>query len=228
MVNRPTNALIALPLAAVVFAKHRRSIPAFLGLAAIPIALRAIYAWAYWGSPLSLAQADPVPDVANFGGNPFVGLAGLLVSPSRGLLVFSPIFLFAVSAIGPAWRRRKAEPLPIALGAGALGLLLVSAKWTIWWGGHTFGYRLLIEALPALVVLLALAWEERIRSRPARRSAFLACLAWSVFVQALGAWLQPTGFNQRMDRDQAIVWSVRESEIPMAIQKAREALRPKG
>src|SRR5262249_13357800 len=157
-VNRSTNILIVLPLAVVVALRMRRSALAFAAAGAVPVALRAVYTWIYWGSPFSLGQRSPFPEVANFRGNPYVGLAGLLISPSRGLLVFSPFFVFVVLAIAPAWVRRRDQPLPLALGIGALALLLVTAKWTIWWGGHSFGYRLLIEMLPALMVLLALAW----------------------------------------------------------------------
>jgi len=220
VINRPMNALVVVPLFAVVWLRHRKSAPAFLGLAAVPLALEAAYAWAYWGSPFSLAQADPFPAVSNFGGNALRGLAGLLVSPARGLLAYSPIFLFVGFALVPALRMSRRQPLYPALLAGALALLLVTSKWTIWWGGHSFGYRLLIEMLPSLTILLALAWENLPRPRAAWRAAFAVCLAWSVFIQAFGARFQPTGFNQKMDQDPSVLWSVRDSDLALAIRKA--------
>jgi hypothetical protein len=220
VVNRPTNLLVAVPLAAVVLWKHRRRALAFFALAAVPLLLRAMYARAYWGSPFSLAQADPFPAVSNFGGNAARGLAGLLASPSRGLLVYSPIFIFVALAIRPAWRSRRRQPLFLALLAGALAILVVTSKWTIWWGGHSYGYRLLIEMLPALILLLALAWEDGVRERPARRAAFFACVAWSVFLQAFGARHQPTGFNERLDEDPSVLWSLPESDVARAIRRA--------
>jgi hypothetical protein len=220
VVNRPTNLLVAAPLAAIVCWKHRRRALAFCTLAAVPLLLRAMYARAYWGSPFSLAQADPFPAVSNFGGNAARGLAGLLASPSRGLLVYSPIFLFVALAIRPAWRSRRQQPLFLALLAGALAILLVTSKWTIWWGGHSYGYRLLIEMLPALILLLALAWENAVRDRPVWKAAFLACLGWSVFLQAFGARHQPTGFNQKLDEDPSVLWSLSESDVARAIRSA--------
>ena len=218
IVNRPMNALVAAPLALVVWSKHRKSLPGFLAFAALPLALRSAYAWAWWGSPFSLAQADPFPAVSNFGGNVARGLAGLLLSPSRGLFAYSPIFLFVGLAIAPALRLRREQPIHVALLAGALALLLVTSKWTIWWGGHSFGYRLLIEMLPALAVLLALAWESAVRARPAWKAAFLACLAWSVFIQSFGARAQPTGFNEKLDQDPSVLWSLRESDLARAVR----------
>ncbi len=220
VVNRPTNLLVALPLAAVVVWRHRESLLLFCALAAVPLALRSAYAWAYWGSPFSMAQADPFPGVSNFGGNAAIGLAGLLFSPARGLFVYSPIFLFVAFAVRPAIRTMRERPIFIALLVGATALLLVTSKWTIWWGGHSFGYRLLIEMLPALTILLILAWESRILEHPGPKMAFLACLTWSIFIHAFGARFQPTGFNQELDRNRAVLWSIRESDPALAIRNA--------
>jgi hypothetical protein len=220
VVNRPTNLLLVLPLAAVVWAKHRRTMPAFLGLAAVPLLLRAAYAAKYFGSPFSMAQANPIPAVAHFGGNPWIGLAGLLVSPSRGLFVFGPVFLFVGLAVGRVMRRGREDPLPLALLVGVLSLVLVMSSWTIWWGGNCFGYRLLIETLPALTILLVVAWTERVRGRPALAAVFWACVAWSVLIHGLGAYLQPSGFNEKMGENPAVLWSVRDSEIAMTAKSA--------
>ena len=220
VVNRPMNLLVAVPLAVVVWWKHRDRAPAFAALAAVPLLLRAVYARVYWGNPFSMAQADPFPAVSHFGGNAALGLAGLLVSPSRGLLVYSPFLLLAAFAIVPAWRSRRQQPLFLALLTGALAVLLVTSKWTIWWGGHSFGYRLLIEMLPALILLMALAWDAVMTEHPARKAAFFACLAWSVFLQSFGARHQPTGFNQRLDEDPSVLWSLPESDAARAIRNA--------
>ncbi|HEX4440590.1 MAG TPA: hypothetical protein VH854_11005 [Thermoanaerobaculia bacterium] len=225
IVNRPMNVLVALPLA---IAGWRRRPAALWRLGAavlLPLAARAVYAEVYWGNALSQAQADPVPAIANFGGNPFVGLAGLLVSPSRGLLVFSPFFFIVALSIRPAWRLRREQPLFVALLSSVLLVIVVTSKWTIWWGGHTFGYRLLIEVLPALTVLSALAWEQTVRAHLVPRTAFAVCVLWSVSIHGLGTFAQPTGFNQKMDEDPRVLWSFRDSDIAMTLAKARAAVR---
>lgn len=220
VVTRPTNAVLVAPLAAFVFWSRPQERFRLVVAGLVPLALRSAYAWFYWGSPFSLAQANPIPQVANFGGNPLVGLAGLLVSPSRGLFVFSPVFLFALLAVPGVVRRRREDPIPFCLAVGALALLLISSKWTMWWGGHSFGYRLLIETLPSLTVLLAIAWERGIVARPMARAAFILCLVCSVFVNFLGARFQPSGFNPQMDENRALLWSLRDGEIVMTARKA--------
>ena len=219
VVTRPTNALIAIPLAIYVFRYRRSALGGFAVLGFVPILLQSLYAWTYWGSPFSLGHTNPIPQVANFGGNPFVGLAGLLVSPSRGLLVFSPIFLFSAVGAADAWRRRRNEPLYRYLAIGTALLPLVYAKWTVWWGGQTFGYRFLIEMIPGLVVFLAVAWETRISRSTLLQTVFGACLAWSLYVHFLGATVHPTDFNRRLEEDPRLLWSVRQSEIVFSTQK---------
>lgn len=71
-------------------------------------------------------------------------LAGLLVSPARGLLWFGPVVLLAL----PKWRS------PLAFGL--LGQLLLVAVFHKWWGGIAFGPRLLSAAV-WLAVYLVLA-----------------------------------------------------------------------
>ena len=224
VVTRPINAVLVAPLAVFLLWSRPRDRVASLAGGLAPLALHSVYAWIDWGSPFSLAQVNPIPEAANFGGNPLVGLAGLLVSPSRGLFVFSPIFLFSLLALPGVVRRRREDPVPFCLAVGALALLLVVSTWTMWWGGHSFGYRLLIETLPALTVLLALAWENGVLRKPAPRAAFAVCLAWSVFVNFLGARFQPSGFNAEMDREPRLLWSVRRGEIAMSLQKGLSAL----
>jgi len=62
-------------------------------------------------------------------------LAGLLVSPARGLLWFGPVVLLALLK----WR----SPLAV----GLLGQLLLIAVFHKWWGGLAFGPRLLSAAV---------------------------------------------------------------------------------
>jgi hypothetical protein len=223
VVNRPPNAALVAPLVLFVLLRRKGARGLFLALAAVPFVLHAAYARAYLGSPFASGYWIAYPEISNFRGNPLVGLPGLLVSPSRGLFVFSPILLFAVAGAAIALRDRRRWPIAPYLAAGTGLLVLLYSFWFSWWGGHTFGYRYLIEALPGLMVFLAIAWEERIARSRALAAAFALCLAWSVGVQVLGAYFQPSGFNQRVDEDRSVLWSVRGSELPLSLEKAMSA-----
>ena len=214
---RPTNLALAVPLAAFVALRHRSRLPAFLGLAAIPAALHGLYCWRYWGTPFSLGQEVPA---GSFSGDPLQGLAGLLVSPSRGLLVFSPIFLFAIPASIAAFRRPADSRglLTRCLSAGSLLVLAIYSFWSMWWGGHSFGYRLILELALPLVVLIAADWP-RIRRSRAATSLFGMALAISIFVQSLGAFVYPSRFNATVDEDPMKLWDLRNSEIVLSVEK---------
>ena len=120
---------------------------------------------------------------------PWTGALGLLVSPSRGLLVFSPVVIVALAGLG-ATRR---EGWKSDLGWCALAALAqfgLYATYSVWWGGHTYGPRYLIDLLPLLVPLAA-AGTGVLRASRLARAAAGAALAWSVALAATGAFCYP-------------------------------------
>jgi len=66
----------------------------FAALGAIPLGLMGWYSAAVLGSVLALGQTQ---DASLFTGNPLIGLPGLLISPNRGLLVFTPLIAFSAA-----------------------------------------------------------------------------------------------------------------------------------
>ncbi len=118
------------------------------------------------------------------------GLAGLLVSPSRGLLVYSPVLAVAFLGLvrgcaGPAGT--PVRYLSLAVGASFLTL----GTYTVWWGGHSFGPRLLTDILPALVLGIVPAWPAVWRPGP-RRWLAAAAFAASVMAEVVGAFSFPS------------------------------------
>lgn len=111
-------------------------------------------------------------------------LAGNLFSPGRGLLVFSPIFLLPLLLLRSTTRalmqdRRVAL---IALLWPILHLGVVS-RFPHWWGGYTFGPRLLMDALPGLFLLLCLTMKQACHDAPrTARTALYIAGAVSIFI----------------------------------------------
>jgi hypothetical protein len=100
--------------------------------------------------PLLLAQQPVIHGrVGSFGFHPDA-LAGLLVSPNRGLFIFSPVVAVAMFGIPGAVRERWRSPLAWC----ALALIvqyLFYGSYAIWWGGHTYGPRYMLDVLPLAV-----------------------------------------------------------------------------
>lgn len=111
------------------------------------------------------------------------GLYGLLLSPSRGLLVYTPYLAFALAALALAWRR----PGDIASRLRGLSLvwlatLFLYASYAEWWGGRVFGARFLDDLAPVLFVALAWGISQGLLARPAARVAFGVLCAWSLLL----------------------------------------------
>jgi hypothetical protein len=123
----------------------------------------------------------------------FAGLARELVSPGKGLLVFSPWLLMGLA--------RRPDPAGIGdrlldslLAAGALAQLLIFAR-TGGLAGFCYGPRYTTDMLPAVAWILAPALP-RLAGRA--RLWLWILIAWSVGVQAIGAFRYPSGHSDEV------------------------------
>jgi hypothetical protein len=111
-----------------------------------------------------------------------------LLSPARGLFIWTPLAVLAFGALAAEGRRGIAVGLSGAVAAWVTMHLLVVGKYTHWWGGHSYGPRFMIDVMPGIVLLAAPTfaryWK---RGRPAR-AALLVLIGWSVFTQVAGAF----------------------------------------
>jgi hypothetical protein len=170
-VVRQTAALVALGLHG--FRPTR--ILALLAGAAIGIAPLLAYNDLAFGSPLEQGYG-----IKTFATPIQTGLYGLLLSPSRGLLVYTPYVIFAFVALLRAWR----WPGEVAgrlrgLSLAWLAALVLYAMYSEWWGGRVFGSRFLDDFAP--VLFAALAWGTSVGVLGSRvgRAVFALMAAWS-------------------------------------------------
>ncbi len=201
---RPTSAVLAVAGAVYLLVSSRRAFLAYAAAAA-PFALAIAGYNAYWfGSPFLFGQtvvgpglARALTGVADEWQTPlWVGGPGLLVSPSRGLFVFSPFLIAAVAGAVIAWRRAECAPLR-PLSVAVVVILCVAGMHYDWWGGWAYGYRHAVDLAPILALLVVPAVPGILASRW-RRIAFGALVAWSIAVQAIGAFAYDTsGWNAR-------------------------------
>ena len=119
-------------------------------------------------------------------------LAGNLVSPARGLFVFSPIFLLSI--VGPAMRAwvRRLTLLDAAVAATiVLHWIAIAVSNGNWWGGDSYGPRFFCDLLPYLTFLLLPVFAAIESARGARRALTAAAVGvlavFSVAVHAQGA-----------------------------------------
>jgi len=244
LLSRPSSLLITLPLLTALAWQHRSSLrrwaPALIA-ASIPFTAlflhdNQVHSGNPWTPPFAIIAAD-IARVHGIGGGalsgkPLVGSLGLLFSPSRGLLVFSPWLIVLLPGL---WRScRSKDPFRFALLLGVFTTFLLNACYADWWGGDSWGPRRLQELLP---ILLLLGLPSRFDRSPSfslpSRPLVTALLAISITVQALGTFV----YDSRWDLEhsatisadtakvhtspvEARMWTVREGVLADSLTKA--------
>jgi hypothetical protein len=203
---RPTSVLVVIAIGTYLAVVDRRSLALYI-LGGLPVAAAlAGYQTYYHGSPLAVGRFAVDRQIAvyktgsaDLWGTPlWEGMAGLLVSPSRGLLIFSPFLLFALVGLFRAWTDERFESLR-PLTAAFVALVIVASKWFDWWGGWCFGYRPIVDTMPLLTIMLVPV-IDRVRSRKIYGFVFALLLVWSIAVQYVGAFaFDGTGWNARLE-----------------------------
>ena len=130
-------------------------------IAAVYLLVMAALAAFSWHEYRQLLPDYYLPQQLGAAANVWTALRGHLVSPSRGVLVYSPHLLVTLFACGWLFGRLWREPLFWFAAAWIAGHLALIAKNSMWWGGGCFGGRLFTEALPACLLLTLLAWQQR-------------------------------------------------------------------
>ncbi len=195
---RYTDLLLIIPLAIYVLRSSRKEFGRFLMAAMPPMMGMALYQFYYFGlsavKGAGFVQRSPQFWQPNF----LQGLANILFSPGRGLFVYSPIFVFSVFGMFLAWK--SSSRLFRAVSLSALLGLFPYCFWRVWWGGWSFGPRLLADLTPFLSLLLYPAYEH-VRGRPLLRCSFWALAGCSIAFHALGTLVYARGWNAHPNID---------------------------
>jgi hypothetical protein len=210
---RPTNALIALPFALYIACKHRAVVMKCILFSIPPMTFFLLYNYWYFGS-IRGGYGSVSLDAPSFIWQTPVGegIAGLLFSPGRGLLIYSPVFILSLVGVGVVWA--KGPQLFRYASIGLLLVVLLYSKWFMWWGGWTYGPRLLSDLTPLLCMYLYPLCHAMDRWR-LLRAGFVALGLLSVGCHALGAWWYDFRWDLVHNPDQypARLWQWRESPL---------------
>ena len=203
-VVRQTTALVALGIGGL---SPRRLLAGLAG-AAIGAAPLLAYNYLAFGSPLE----------QGYGTKPFdapiaTGLYGLLLSPSRGLLIYTPYLIFALAALLRAWRwpgetARRLRTLSLVW----LATLVLYASYAEWWGGRVFGTRFLDDLAPLLFAALAWGIGTGMLRTVVTRALFGVLAAWSFLLFNVAALVYDQSWdtvpvNVNVDPSKLFSWS---------------------
>lgn len=142
-----------------------------LGVGVLPFAgLDVWYSWVRFGTLFASGHHENV-----FGYPIPLGIAGLLVSPGKGLLWYCPVILL-LAIVGPMFARRYTA-LSVGMAAVVAGFVLLYAHVTYWHGDPCWGPRYLFPIVPFLTLPLGELFRLRMR---------LKTLVWLVAAAVVG------------------------------------------
>lgn len=160
---RPTTAPLILLVLGYVWLRQRAEFLKLLFTTAGLLLVFVAWCWQTYGQPLpSYYMPGRLVATPDF----WQAFYGNALSPARGLLIFSPFVVLVLGAL--AWFLPKRRDLFwLSLAWFVLHYISVSRKNEDWWGGHHYGSRLLVDALPALILITIFVWQEIAgRARP--------------------------------------------------------------
>lgn len=220
--DRPTNGILILPVLYYALRSRLKDIGAYgvsLAVIALPFLAYNLYFFGsffgvYGGYGLAFDSQSPAR------------LAGLLISPSRGLLIYTPVAILAL--LGAFYvktlKERTFRHVLYLYGLVALGTILAYTSFAVWWGGGCYGPRFLTDIIPIIALFVVLFINE-VMGWPDdnKKKAVLAVITilavWSIAVQAIGAYLYPVygfqwGHGQTITvDDQSKLWDWGDTQI---------------
>ena len=210
---RPTAAVVIACLTVYVILFHRRDFLLYAATGGLWFVGFVGYAQITFGEFLPGYFSASRLEFRNFA----TALQGVLISPSRGLFIFVPIAVFVIYRVARYWRALPHRRLAALALITFVLQILTAAGFPKWWGGWSYGPRLLSDAVPWLVLLAILgqkaAASEAISLRGRLELAAAAVLlALSIWINGRGALSWATGtWNAAVDIDhhpeRAFDWS---------------------
>lgn len=150
-VVRPTNSISIVIISIFIFIRYRKSFFWYCLLSAlvvIPFILFNLQVYHAVLSPYYLPQR--IGSNSHF----FEALAGNLFSPSRGLLLFSPIFVCSFYGIFLKIKNKHIDLLDYSI----LGIIffhwLCISSFPFWWGGYSYGPRFFSDMIPYFIYFM--------------------------------------------------------------------------
>ncbi|HYC60711.1 MAG TPA: hypothetical protein VEK79_14195 [Thermoanaerobaculia bacterium] len=181
--NRPPDFILAAGLGVYgLFWARRRHWVLFVAACALPLAILLLYNFGVAGNVLG--GYGLIGKAAFFSHDLLPGVAGLLFSPARGLLIFSPFLLFLVLAGRYFPCSREERFLTVAMIAAVALQIMLYAK-ADWRGGLSWGPRYMTDFLPFLIWILVPVVSAL---RGVARTGFLATVGMAIVIEAIGAF----------------------------------------
>jgi hypothetical protein len=214
---RPTAAIVFLILFIFIFInkelRFKNFINIFFGML-LPLLFFILYNQIYYQDISNQGYASQFLDswIGNFPESFF----GIWLSPSKGVLIYSPIIIFSLISIYKGFK--KEDFLKISFWVILIHTLVLS-KWKHWYGGFGYGYRMISDVIPFLVLPLIYFLENYFLRL---RNWFFVTLIISVIIQISGLIFFDSIWHNAYDdgfKNTSWLWSLDNSEAAFNIRR---------
>jgi hypothetical protein len=222
VVCRPTDALLIIPVGVYVLFHRRKQFPGFVLAGIPPVLFQLIYNKIYFEN-FFRTQWDV--SQGSFWSTPLIdGAANILFSPGRGLFIYSPIFVFSLIGMILCWKK-GGNLLFRYLSIGVIANLYLYSKFFMWWGGYTYGPRLLADLTPVLCSFLVFVIPI-LKSRWIK-TAFAVLALWSFGAHAIGAYANDPFWNPdfNIDSNPHYAWQWKDNQLVNSPRRTLDSIR---
>jgi hypothetical protein len=130
-------------------------------------------------------------------------LAGLVLSPSRGMLIYCPALIFALYLPLRWWNRVEHKRLAIMAGGAIAANLAVLSGFKLWWGGWSYGPRELSDTIPFFALLAIVGCKAFLADHSVSAARRIAVVALGIVLVVLSVAVNAPGALS----DNAFAWN---------------------
>lgn len=220
ILSRPTAGLVLFFAAGMIYITHARSFIEYLvkmfffGFGIILDVL--FFVWYNAKFYLNISNQGYSNQIFNNWLSPFPdGFFGVWLSPSKGILIYSPIFIFMFVSIYLLLKNYHKDNLKFFLiGILILAHTLVISLWKHWYGGWSFGYRMSSDVILFMILLLVPFVNSELFAK--YKKFFYLALGISLGVELVGIVFFDGIWHAAYDKgfvNTAWLWSIQDSEF---------------
>jgi hypothetical protein len=165
--------------------------------ALLPLILLGWYNQKYFGNPFTTGFGSQVAGRIRV---PFGALAGLLVSPAKGIFLYSPILIFGFASLCKSLRGKFEIRLCL------LCLLFHTLLWSFyadWWGGWAWGPRYLMDVMPFSLFIACIS-IDRLLAKSSNKKLLLVLISifaiLSFLIQCVGIMTWDGEYHRTFDK----------------------------
>ena len=160
--------------------------------------------------------------IGDWTGNIVEGFFGVWVSPSKGVLIYSPVLVFMFYGIFLAFKKYKKISLELFLSIIIILHPLFMAKWHHWYGGYSWGYRMTSDIIPYMVLMLIPFIRSKYFKTKSIKIIFLLFAVLSFIFQYMGLVFFDGTWHILYDKGEkntSWLWSTKNSQIVFSIKR---------